>query len=113
MAVDIADTQLLGAATERYKDRIDLCVDHHPSNSRYAANLLLDVKAAATVEVIYAVITGMGAEITPRIAACLYTGLATDTGCFRYSNVTSAAHILAAKLIDKGIDMLFHQQADV
>ncbi|MEM1484679.1 DHH family phosphoesterase [Oscillospiraceae bacterium PP1C4] len=104
VAVDIADTQLLGGSTDEYKERIDLCIDHHRSNSRYAKHLLLDTIAAGTVEIIYAVLNVMGVEIDRKIATCLYTGLSTDTGCFRYSNVTSASHMLAATLIDKGID---------
>ncbi len=42
----------------------------------------------------------MGVDITPHIADCLYTGLATDTGCFRFSSTTANTHIVAAKLIE-------------
>ena len=48
------------------------------------------------------VISEMGVEITPLIANCLYTGLATDTGCFRFSSTTANTHIVAAKLIEAG-----------
>ena len=48
------------------------------------------------------VISEMGVEITPLIANCLYTGLATDTGCFRFSSTTANTHIVAAKLILAG-----------
>ena len=44
----------------------------------------------------------MGVAITPHIADCLYTGLATDTGCFRFSSTTANTHIVAAKLIEAG-----------
>ena len=44
----------------------------------------------------------MGVEITPLIANCLYTGLATDTGCFRFSSTTANTHLVAAKLILAG-----------
>ena len=47
----------------------------------------------------------MGVELTPDIAACLYTGLATDTGCFRFTNTTAATHRAAAALIDAGADV--------
>lgn len=104
VAVDIADTQLLGSATVCYRDQIDLCIDHHPSNSRYAEYLLLDENACATAQVMYAVLTRMGAQLGRQEAACIYTGLTTDTGCFRYSNTNADAHRLAAELIDKGVD---------
>ena len=44
----------------------------------------------------------MGAELTPQVADSLYTGLATDTGCFRFSNTTAATHRTAARLIEAG-----------
>lgn len=107
VAVDIADTQLFGDATEQYCDSIDLCIDHHPSNSRYAARLLLDSDAAATAEVLCRVLDAMGVSLDRRMATCLYTGLCTDTGCFRYSNVTADTLRLAARLLDCGIDSYY------
>lgn len=47
----------------------------------------------------------MGVELTPEIAACLYTGVATDTGCFRFTNTTANTHLAAAKLIEAGADV--------
>lgn len=104
LAVDIADTQLLGPRTACWKDRVDLCIDHHPSNSRYAAHLRLNTDAAATAEEVYAVLEALGVSLDVQIATCIYTGLSTDTGCFRYSNVTANTHRLAAKMIEAGID---------
>lgn len=104
LAVDIADPQLLGSRTACWKDRVDLCIDHHPSNSRYAAHLRLNTAAAAAAEEVYAVLTAMGVAVDRTIATCIYTGLATDTGCFRYSNVTADTHRLAAKMIEAGVD---------
>ena len=49
----------------------------------------------------------MGVEITPLIANCLYTGLATDTGCFRFSSTTANTHIVAAKLILAGVQVSY------
>ena len=104
VAVDIADPQLFGEETACWADRVDLCIDHHPSNSRYARQLLLDVRAAGTVEAISQVLDALGVSIDRRIATCIYTGMATDTGCFRYSNTTSDTHRLAARMMDCGVD---------
>ena len=102
VAVDIADTKLLGARLEAaYGERVDLCIDHHLSNTKYADALFLE-ECAATCELIYRVITAMGVEITPVIADCIYTGLSTDTGCFRYSNVTPETLELAADMLRSG-----------
>ena len=104
MAVDVADTSLLGLLEQDYGDKVELCIDHHPSNRLYAENTLLDGGAAAVGEIIYRLLTPLGAELTPAIAEAIYTAISTDTGCFRYSNVTARTHRIAAKLLDIGID---------
>lgn len=105
VAVDVADVPLLGSGLASYGGRVDLCIDHHPSNTGYAKHLLLEEKSAATCETLFLLLEEMGAEITPAIAGCLYTGIATDTGCFRYSNATARTHRLAARLMELGADV--------
>lgn len=102
VAVDVAGLQLFGDLTVEYGKKADLCIDHHPSNSNYSDALLLDSTAAATCEVMYELIEKMGIEITPVIADCLYTGISTDTGCFKFANVTAKTHYITAKLIELG-----------
>lgn len=104
LAVDIASVALLGEQNAVWRDRIDLCIDHHPSNEQYAAHLLLDAEAAATAEVVYRVICELGVAFNRTIAAAIYTGVATDTGCFRYANTTAFTHKVAAEMLDAGID---------
>ena len=104
IAVDVADKKLLGEEfEEKYGDNVWLCIDHHMSNREYSENLLLEDRAAAAV-VIYEVICELGVEITPEIANCIYTGLATDTGCFMFSNTTPIVHRIAAEVMEKGAD---------
>ncbi len=104
IAVDVADKKLLGEKFEGlYGDKVFLCIDHHMSNREYAENLLLEDRAAAAV-VIYEVVCELGVEITPEIANCVYTGLATDTGCFMFSNTTPTVHRIAAEVMEKGAD---------
>lgn len=105
VAVDVAGIQLFGDAVREYAGRVDLCIDHHPSNGGYADALLLDGSAAATAELMYDVLGAMGAEIDPLVAECLYTGVATDTGCFKFANTTARTHAVAAKLIEAGADV--------
>ena len=104
VAVDVAGIQLFGdsEAVQKYSQRVDLCIDHHTSNSGYASALLLDGEAAATAELLYDMFSEMGAPITPLVADCLYTGLSTDTGCFKFTNTTARTHIVAAKLMEAG-----------
>ena len=47
-------------------------------------------------------IPALGAEITPKIADCLYTGISTDTGCFRYPNASANTYRIAADLLEHG-----------
>ncbi len=54
---------------------------------------------------LFQVLTEMGAELDKRIAECLYTGIATDTGCFKYANTTRLAHIIASELMEQGVDI--------
>ncbi|MEG1779194.1 MAG: DHH family phosphoesterase [Oscillospiraceae bacterium] len=104
VAVDIADASLIGTTLADYRDKVDLCIDHHVSNKNFAKALLLDAKAAATAELMADVITGLGVPLSKNIANCLYTGISTDTGCFRYTNTTAHTHLTAAKLIEAGAD---------
>ena len=104
ISVDLAAPSMFGEKTKAYADKVDLCIDHHGSNSRYAKNLYLNETAAANCENIYNVINDMGIRLTKTIATCLYTGIATDTGCFKFSNVTSNTHIYAGALMSYGID---------
>jgi len=105
VAVDVASIQLFGDAVRKYSERVDLCIDHHASNSGYAGELYLDADAAATAEIIYELIGKMGVEIDPLLADCLYTGLSTDTGCFQFGNTTARTHIIAAALMEAGANI--------
>ena len=98
IAVDVADKRLLGSLCENFGDRVTLNIDHHVSNTRYAKNLYLDADAAATAESIFELLTLMKVNINDTTAQALYTGLSTDTGCFKYGNVTAKTHLIAAQL---------------
>ncbi len=104
MATDVASLQLFGEKNNvpELARHVDLCIDHHAGNGGYADFTLLDPTAAATAELVTRVIEAMHVRITPLIADCLYTGLATDTGCFKFSNTTAHTHLVAARLIEAG-----------
>lgn len=104
VAVDVADSKLLGDMKET-GDKAELCIDHHVSNTQYAERLLLREHYAAAAELMYEVITAFGVEIDRTIANCLYTGIATDTGCFKFSNTKPQTHIYAAKLMECGAEI--------
>ena len=99
ISVDVADEKLFGTLEETYGGKVDLCIDHHISNQKYAANLLLDAKASSACEVLYRVYRELGVTLTEQIAKCLYTGMATDTGCFKFDNTGAETHIAAAEIM--------------
>lgn len=105
LAVDLANPRLLPDETACYADKVDMVIDHHATSVPFAAETLLESAASCCAEIIYKVIFAMGCEVTTEIANCIYVGLATDTGCFRYSNTTSDNHILAARLVSMGVDI--------
>jgi phosphoesterase RecJ-like protein len=81
-----------------------LNIDHHHDNTRFGTVNLVDPQASCTAEIVWHLAKELGAEITPRIADALYTGLVTDTGKFMYENTTPEAHRMAAELIEAGVE---------
>ncbi len=104
IAVDVADKRLLGSLKEEFGDIVDLNIDHHISNVRFAKNLYLDSNASATAECIFELLSYMKVNINDITAKALFTGIVTDTGCFKYSSVTAKTHIIAAQLYEYNID---------
>ncbi len=103
-AVDVADKKLLGATAEaQYGDNVDLCIDHHGTNTGYAKEICVDSSCGAAAMVVYRIIGLLGVPLTHAIATCIYTGIATDTGCFKYANAGALAHRIAADCIDLDI----------
>lgn len=98
VAVDVATAGLLPENAKMLSEKVDICIDHHPSNSGYAATTCLDAGAAAAGEIVYEVISQL-TSITPAIALPLYIAISTDTGCFVYTNTTSRTHRIAAELM--------------
>ncbi len=105
ISVDIAAKELFGPGTVKYADRVDLCIDHHGSNTLYARATFIKPEAAATAELIESIVYGLEeVTLTKRIADCIYTGVSTDTGCFRYSNTTAHSHAVAGRMFKAGCD---------
>lgn len=80
-------------------------IDHHQQPDTYATYYFHDTDACSTCELVFDLIVGLGdrALVDKDIAACLYTGLMTDTGSFRYPSVTSNTHLIISELLKTGI----------
>lgn len=88
-------------------------IDHHQQPDDYAKFTESDAKMSSTCQMIYHFVEKMDRldDITPEIASCLYTGIMTDTGSFRYASTTSKTHLAIADLLDHGAkNAAIHQQ---
>ncbi|MBD0832247.1 DHH family phosphoesterase [Aestuariibaculum sediminum] len=83
---------------------IKIMIDHHQAPDDYAKYTYSDVSMSSTCEMVYNFIIMLNQEsyIDANIASCIYTGIMTDTGSFRFSCTTSQTHRVVADLIDKG-----------
>ena len=81
-----------------------IMIDHHQAPSDYAEVTYSDVEMSSTCEMVYNFIEYLGdvEKITNQIANCIYTGIMTDTGSFKFQSTTSRTHHVVADLIDKG-----------
>ena len=106
ISLDNGDIERLGIGKElalRAKKIIN--IDHHITNDNFGDVNIVIPSAAATGEIIYHFIKEMGVEIDKDIATCIYVAISTDTGSFMYDSTTSITHLIAADLMNKGIDL--------
>jgi len=104
VTTDIAEYKLFSDNAVQYEGKIDLVIDHHRSNPLFGKKNLVRTDAGGCAEVIYDVLMAMGVKLTNEIAECIYVGVSTDTGCFKYSNTTAHTHAVAAACLSAGID---------
>ncbi|MDY8137673.1 bifunctional oligoribonuclease/PAP phosphatase NrnA [Aquimarina sp. 2201CG5-10] len=83
-----------------------IMIDHHQQPSDYATYMYSDVSMSSTCQMVYHFMEKLSEldKITPEIATCLYVGIMTDTGSFRFRSTTSTTHRVVADLIDRGAD---------
>jgi phosphoesterase RecJ-like protein len=82
-----------------------LNLDHHHDNTRFGTLNHVVEEASCTAEIVWDLMRGLGVEPTQDIADALYVGLVTDTGKFMYENTGTRAHVMAAELIEAGVDV--------
>ncbi|MGB1211284.1 MAG: DHH family phosphoesterase [Lacinutrix venerupis] len=85
---------------------LKIMIDHHQQPDDYAKYMFSDVSMSSTCEMVYHFIDKLNAldKLNNNIATCLYVGIMTDTGSFRFRSTTSTTHRIIANLIDKGAD---------
>lgn len=85
---------------------LKIMIDHHQAPDDYATYMFSDVSMSSTCEMVYHFIAMLDQtnNIDKAISTCLYVGIMTDTGSFRFRSTTSTTHRIIAELIDKGAD---------
>lgn len=107
VTVDIATANLIGEEIKQYREIVDLCIDHHGSNTGFAKEGYVDADSGACAEIIAKVIELLDVAFDKDIANAIFTGISTDTGCFKYSNATAKTYRIAADMIDRGADSAY------
>ena len=105
VCVDCGDFGRLPKRKEKFLSaETTLCVDHHGTTQSFCDYNYVDPTAAATGELIYAIIKELVPEVDVETGEAIFTAITTDTGNFQYSNTTKNCHLIMAELFDLGVD---------
>lgn len=104
VAVDIASASLIGERFDYLSGKIKYCIDHHMTHTAFAEITMIDASASSAGEFLFNLIKSANIKINADISEKIYTAVSSDTGCFKYSNVTPKTHIAAAELLKYGFD---------
>lgn len=81
---------------------VSICIDHHITEGKFGDIRVVNPKAAATGEIVYQLLVALGAEMDQATASCLMCAIVTDTGVFRFMNVTPTTFRVSEKLMRLG-----------
>ena len=101
VSVDVATENLF---PKDFDGKVDLAIDHHPSNSHFAAEELIESERSACGEIVQKLIVALAGKLTKTEATLLYIALTTDTGAFQYANTDEQTFRSAAELVQAGAD---------
>lgn len=102
VVLDASSLDRIGKVAQAVKAKAVANIDHHISNTQFADYLYLNTEAAATAEILCNLVEKLGITPDKDLATCLYTGIYTDCGSFRYANTTPGTMRAAAKLLEYG-----------
>lgn len=105
ISVDMASETLLPLNGSQFAGKTLLSLDHHPSNTGYAAETLVQPECGGCGELIWDLLEELGVDITAEMAEAVYIAVSTDTGCFRFANTTARTFRTAAKAVEHGANI--------
>ena len=107
-SLDYNALERVGDMAEAIKNAsaIKIMIDHHQDTQGFASHYFVDTDCCSTAQLVYEFIEKLEEtkNITKNVAECLYCGIMTDTGSFRYPSTTAKTHKIIAHLIDSGAD---------
>ncbi len=105
VAVDVAAPNMLPRDSADLAEKCQLRIDHHGSNTPFAAEELVDGDSASCAEIICDILHLLGVQLDADMADAIYVGVSTDTGCFRYANTNAHAFLVASLCAQAGADI--------
>jgi phosphoesterase RecJ-like protein len=105
--LDCSDISRIGSAVNFISESTPILnIDHHVSNEYFGDINLVDKDASSVCEILYLLFKQLNSKIDKDIAVCLYTGIVTDTGSFRYTNTRALTHFVTCELLKWKIDVV-------
>lgn len=101
VSVDVATEEMFARG---FTGAVELCIDHHPTNSHFAAQELIREEKSSCGEIILDLIKSLCGDVTKDEATLLYIAVTTDTGCFQYANTSCQTLSAASELLRLGAD---------
>lgn len=105
VSADVASPSMLPESFAPLAELTTLRIDHHGAASSFTPLECVDSASASCAELIYDILQEMGCPMDDVIAEAVYTGVSTDTGCFRFANTTAHTFETAAACAELGADI--------
>ncbi|MDD5617841.1 MAG: bifunctional oligoribonuclease/PAP phosphatase NrnA [Candidatus Omnitrophica bacterium] len=105
IVLDCSDLSRIGSVINFLDKELPILnIDHHISNDYFGDINIVDTKNSSACEILYSLFKKLKIKIDRNMAICLYAGILTDTGSFRYTNTSSDTHAAASHLLKLKID---------
>ncbi len=104
LTLDCGNKDRLSMERDGFEEIYKINIDHHVSNELYGELNYVDVSSASTSEIVYELIEALGLNLDQEIAQCLYTGIVSDTGSFRFPSTTAKTLRITASLVETDFD---------
>lgn len=104
--LDVSSWDYMGRVADGIRDSkaLKVCIDHHVREGKFADIDCIDPRACAAGELVYDLLKSINGKLDAKTATALYASIITDTGVFRFANTSPKSHLIAAELLQTGIN---------